>query len=111
MATRVEETIELIRQGLRDEARANLEDTRNTGSGRLLNSIDVIVRNEDDFIIQFEDYGVFLNDGTQFIQGREFYSNLVEDPGEGEYEDEITEMLEEAFNQDVEQLSEDFDES
>ena len=109
MATNVEQTIGLIAQGLEDEARANLIRNGSVRTGNLLRSTEVFVRNGDDFVATFLDYGVFVDQGTEFQRAEPFYSELVvAGDVEGSYEDEITEMLEEAFDQDVEQLDNDF---
>ena len=108
MATKLEESLELIRAGLQDEARQNLIDSGAVASGFLRDNTNVIL-NGDDFIVRFPDYGVFIDQGTQFVSARPFYSNLVvSGDADGEYEDEIEEILEDAFNEDVETLGEDF---
>ena len=99
MATQLEDAIELIRAGLEERAKEQLVENRNASGGPLEASIQVFVQEEDDFVVEFLDYGVFLDQGTQFIQGIPFYSNLAE----VELED-VTDILEEAFNQDVEAL-------
>lgn len=110
MATELEKTIDLIAEGLEDEARANLVAQRAVRTGFLRDSVEVTVRSGDDFQVNFADYGVFIDQGRGGSAPRPFYSDLVEDgPAEGSYEDEIEQMLEEAFDMDVEQLDETID--
>ena len=112
MPTNLEQTIGMIAEGLEDEARANLIRNGSVRTGNLLRSTQVFVENGDDFVVDFLDYGVFVDQGTQFQRPEPFYSELVvAGDVEGSYEDEIEEMLMEAFEQDVEQLDTDFNNS
>ena len=109
MPTNLENVIEDIRAGLQEEARENLVRNGSVRTGFLKRHTDVIVRGGDDFVVTFPDYGVFVDQGTQFQKAEPFYSDLVQDGDiQGTYEDEIEEMLEEAFNQDVQQVDDDF---
>ena len=109
MPTNLENVIEDIRAGLQEEARENLVRNGSVRTGFLKRHTDVIVRGGDDFVVTFPDYGVFVDQGTQFQKAEPFYSDLVQDGDiQGTYEDEIDEMLEEAFNQDVQQVDDDF---
>ena len=110
MATRLEQTLEMIRAGLQEEARRQLERNGHVNTGFLRDNTKVSISENAslgqlNFIVEFPDYGVFIDQGTEFIDPSPFYSNLViGGEAEGVYEDEIEEMLEEAFNQDVEEL-------
>ena len=109
MATKLDNVIEDIRAGLQEEARENLVRNRSVRTGFLKRNTNVIVTGGDDFVFNFPDYGVFVDEGTRFQKAKPFYSNLVTDGGvEGTFEDDIENMLEEAFDQDVQQLEQDF---
>ena len=109
MATNVERTLRQLSEGLAEEARENLGETRNRRTGNLYRSITPFV-DGDDFGIEFLGYGVFLDQGTAYIEAKPWYSNLyVEGEAEGEYEEEIESMLEDAFDMDVQDLDEQLD--
>ena len=106
MPNNLDTTISMIAQGLQDEARQQLIDKKAVRTGALLRSTEVFVRGGDDFVVDFLDYGVFINDGARNRKPRPFYSNLVSEGNEeGVYEDEITEMLEDAFDEDINEIN------
>lgn len=121
MATNLERLYEEIRGGLEDTALDSLErlvysqplgPSGYVRTGFLRDSVEVR-RSGDDFVIEFADYGVFIDEGTgsSLAYGpRPFYSNLVVDgEEEGEYESELEEILGMAFDQDVQDLENDFE--
>ena len=111
MATNLEEAIEMIRAGLETQAVQNIIDNGSVRSGFLRDNTEVAVEG-DDFIVSFPFYGEFIDQGTRYIEAKPFYSNLViTGPEEGQFEDDIEAILEEAFNQDVEQLDNNLDEA
>lgn len=106
MGTNLEDSIELIEQNLLDEARDGLRETRNVSSGSpLLDSVEAFQNSSGDFVVEFLDYGVFLDQGTQYIDARPFYSDLADTQ-----QDEVSAILEDAFNQDIEELDNEIDE-
>ena len=111
MPTNLENTVQLIAAGLQDEAREQLTQQRAVRTGFLRDSVEVFVQDGGDlFVVEFADYGVFVDQGSRFVNPRPFYSNLVvEGQEEGTYEDEIEEMLEDAFEEDVLDLEELFE--
>lgn len=110
MATNLEEVLDMIDEGLQEEAREQLQQQGAVQTGFLRDSIKV-TRNGDDFVVSFADYGVFIDEGSGSNPPRPFYSNLVlSGPAEGTEEDEIMEMLEAAFEMDVQELEEEFNE-
>ena len=104
MPRNIERAIELIRLGLETQARQQLADQKAIRTGALRDSIDVFVENGDDFIIEFLDYGVFVDQGTRYVDPRPFYSNLIVDENEGILTEEVSDILEDAFDEDVAEL-------
>ena len=106
MPGNLENTIQLIAAGLQEEAREQLVQKKAVRTGALLRSTDVFVKDGDDFVVDFLDYGVFVDEGTRYVKARPFYSNLVtEGDEEGVFEDEIEEMLSDAFDEDINEIN------
>ena len=113
MPENLERTLDMIAAGLQDEAREQLEEQGAVRSGFLRDNTFVTVGTDGNFVVEFPDYGVFVNDGlgSNYIEGeRPFYSNLIlEGPEEGTYENELEDMLEDAFDMDVSDLDAELD--
>ena len=104
----LEEVIDDIADLLKQESVEALIREKAVRTGALRDSIDVMVDGDDDFVVSFLSYGVFVDQGTgtnRNIGPRPFYSQLViTGPLDGEVEDEIEDMLEDAFDEDVAEL-------
>lgn len=107
-ADNLERTRRLIAEGLRGEAMNELTRQRAVDTGSLRDTLDVF-SNEEGYLVEFNDYGVFVDEGTgshSTIGPRPFYSNLiVEGEDEGTYEEEANEMVLDALDLDSENLS------
>lgn len=99
MARNLDAALERIRGGLEDEVREELDATRNRRTGFLYESINVVIEDKNDFIINFAPYGVYLDQGTIYIEAKPFYSETLENN-----QDFIESVLEDAFEQDIEEM-------
>ena len=105
MPRNLDNALERIRGIIEGEVQVNLDDTRNRRTGNLFDSIETFIEDGDDFVTEFLFYGEFLDQGTRYIEARPFYSEVLDDNL-----DLFTQILEDAFEADLEQMNNKLDE-